>query len=97
MLWHLAGDVSEDKKTKSDCDLYEKLCNSGRQVNSNEESDSSSEPSDPNAKEEAVEAEKYSSNSPEETHISTVLKFHYIPSSNILSNFFFWLDLLVFS
>ena len=43
----------------------------------------------PNAKIGAQLAEIYSSNSPEETHISLVLKFHHLASIKIWNNFFF--------
>ena len=49
-----------------------------RQQSNSEHSESSNEPFHPSAK-----GKKYSSNSPEETHISLVLKFHHLASIKI--------------
>ena len=76
MLRHLAANVSGNNETKSDKDFYEKYASLGHHENTSEGSDSSYEPSDPNVKAGAREAEKYHINYPEETHITMVRNFY---------------------
>ena len=66
----LAGYFSVNNKTKSGSYFFEKYVNlDAKKKSSRKDSDSSYEPSDPNAKGGAGEAEKYSSNSIEKTHV----------------------------
>ena len=77
MLRDLGGEVYGIDKTKIGSDFYEKYARLDvMKVAAKIVSDSSHELLHPNAKVKAQEAEKYSSNSPEEPRISIALKFH---------------------